>query len=93
MKQSRSIAGELHFSSYCSSNTKEGLAYTSDDNLAVKYSGHIVRLHHNYPPLLQEIQKQIEEFLDEKFNHVMLNLYESGQEYIGKHRDTKENKV
>jgi len=68
-------------------------AYASDKNLTVKYSGHTVQLHHDYPPLLQEIQKRVEEFLEEKFNHVMLNLYESGQEYIGKHRDTKENKV
>ncbi|KLO13836.1 hypothetical protein SCHPADRAFT_811863, partial [Schizopora paradoxa] len=68
-------------------------AYTSDKKLVVKYSGHTVQLHHDYPPLLLEIQKQVEDFLGENFNHVMLNLYESGQEYIGKHRDTKENKV
>lgn len=69
------------------------LAYASEKDLIVKYSGHTVQLHHEYPPLLLEIQKQVEEFLGETFNHVMLNLYESGQEYIGKHRDTKENKV
>lgn len=27
------------------------------------------------------------------FDHVMLNRYASGQVYIGRHRDTKENKV
>ena len=27
------------------------------------------------------------------FNHVMLNRYASGGEYIGRHRDNKENKV
>lgn len=29
----------------------------------------------------------------EGFNHVMLNRYEDGSVYIGKHSDTKENKV
>lgn len=27
------------------------------------------------------------------FNHVMLNRYDDGSVYIGKHRDNKENKV
>jgi hypothetical protein len=31
--------------------------------------------------------------LGHAFNHVMLNRYASGEEYIGKHRDNKENKV
>ena len=59
----------------------------------MKYSGHVVDMHHDYPSLLSEIQDKVEGFLGEAFNHVMLNKYESGQEYIGKHRDTKENKV
>lgn len=29
----------------------------------------------------------------ETFNHVMLNRYADGGEYIGKHKDNKENKV
>ena len=33
------------------------------------------------------------EDMRQSFNHVMLNRYASGQEYIGKHRDTQENKV
>lgn len=59
----------------------------------VKYSGHTVELHQDYPELLLEIEKKVEDLLCESFNHVMLNRYESGKEYIGKHRDTKENKV
>ena len=59
----------------------------------MKYSGHVVDMHYDYPSLLSEIQAKVEGFLGESFNHVMLNRYESGQEYIGKHRDTKENKV
>ena len=33
------------------------------------------------------------EDMRQSFNHVMLNRYANGNEYIGKHRDTKENKV
>lgn len=61
--------------------------------MIVKYSGHTVNLHHEYPPLLTMIQKKVEAKLGEVFNHVMLNRYDNGKEYIGKHRDTKENKV
>ena len=69
------------------------LAYGQDESLLVKYSGHTVTVHHSYPALLQRIQSIVEERLGEAFNHVMLNRYASGNEYIGKHRDTKENKV
>ena len=68
-------------------------AYAKDERLVVKYSGHTIKLHRNYPPLLREIDKKVEGLLGESFNHVMLNRYENGKEYIGKHRDTKENKV
>ena len=69
------------------------VAYAKDKEIVVKYSGHVVDLHHDYPPLLREIEAQVEAVIGEPFNHVMLNRYESGKEYIGKHRDTKENKV
>ncbi|KAJ1308296.1 hypothetical protein OPQ81_004010 [Rhizoctonia solani] len=68
-------------------------AYTTDPNMTVRYSGHPVILHTNYPPALQVIQAQVEEQLGVTFNHVMLNKYEDGNVYIGKHSDTKENKV
>lgn len=61
--------------------------------MTVKYSGHVVTIHNTYPDILSEIQKRVEELLGETFNHVMLNHYKDGTEYIGKHRDTKENKV
>jgi len=61
--------------------------------MIVKYSGHVVNLHHDYPLMLSTIQAKVEAFLGHRFNHVMLNRYANGQEYIGKHRDTKENKV
>ncbi|KAF8730025.1 2OG-Fe(II) oxygenase superfamily, partial [Rhizoctonia solani] len=68
-------------------------AYATDPQLTVKYSGHPVILHTEYPPALRKIQDQVEEQLGVTFNHVMLNKYEDGSVYIGKHSDTKENKV
>lgn len=62
-------------------------------------------MHSPYSPVLQEIQSKVVEKLgmgpkdgDEDswkagFNHVMLNRYEDGSVYIGKHNDTKHNKV
>lgn len=69
------------------------LAYATDKDIVVKYSGHIVQMHHDYSISLSVIQKRVEDLLGETFNHVMLNRYKNGKEYIGKHRDTKENKV
>ncbi|KAF8596523.1 hypothetical protein BDV93DRAFT_500401 [Ceratobasidium sp. AG-I] len=68
-------------------------AYATSPSLTVKYSGHPVTLHTTYPPTLQAIQDKVEATLGVKFNHVMLNRYEDGSVYIGKHRDNKENKV
>ena len=69
------------------------VAYATDEQISVKYSGHLVNLHLEYPMVLLQIQKKVEDFLGVSFNHVMLNKYQSGNEYIGKHRDTKENNV
>lgn len=68
-------------------------AYAQDKSLVVKYSGHVVQMQHDYPAVLSKIQTKVEEQVGVEFNHVMLNRYDSGNEYIGKHRDTKENKV
>lgn len=54
-------------------------AYATDPKLEVKYSGHPVEMHYEWTPLLQEIKKRVEEKLQVKFNHCMLNLYENGQ--------------
>lgn len=53
-------------------------AYATDPSLTVKYSGTLVKMQYEYPPLLREIQDRVEEELGVKFNHVMLNLYEDG---------------
>ncbi|EJD00747.1 uncharacterized protein FOMMEDRAFT_157852 [Fomitiporia mediterranea MF3/22] len=68
-------------------------AYSTNESLVVKYSNHVVTMHHTYPPLLTKIQALVEDLVGETFNHVMLNRYKNGEEYIGKHRDTKENKA
>ena len=68
------------------------LAYSSED-MEIRYSGHTVDIHTTYPPVIRMIQDKVEEVLGEKFNHVMLNRYQSGEEYIGRHRDTKQNRV
>ncbi|KAG9100348.1 hypothetical protein FRC06_004241 [Ceratobasidium sp. 370] len=68
-------------------------AYATSPSLTVKYSGHPVQLHTTYPPTLRKVQDMVESELGVTFNHVMLNRYEDGSVYIGKHSDNKENKV
>ena len=69
------------------------VAYATSKETIVKYSGHVVDLHYEYPECLRSIQSEVEKRLGQKFNHVMLNRYADGNEYIGRHRDTKVNKV
>ena len=69
------------------------IANSTDKGLSVKYSGHTVNMQHEFPELLVEIQARVEKFIGQQFNHILLNKYQSGDEYIGKHRDTKDNKV
>ncbi|GAA6001998.1 alpha-ketoglutarate-dependent dioxygenase AlkB family protein [Rhodotorula paludigena] len=68
-------------------------AFATDRDLEVKYSGHPVHMHYEYPPLLRTIQDLVEMKLGVTFNHCMLNLYEDGNVYIGHHRDNRENRV
>lgn len=53
-------------------------AYATDPSLVVKYSGQVVKMQYEYPPLLREIQDQVEKELGVTFNHCMLNMYEDG---------------
>ncbi|EJD42379.1 hypothetical protein AURDEDRAFT_168448 [Auricularia subglabra TFB-10046 SS5] len=68
-------------------------AYATTKSISAKYSGHQVEMHYGYPPLVKEISSRVSTALGLDFNHIMLNRYASGAEYIGKHRDTKENGV
>lgn len=54
-------------------------AYATDPSLTVKYSGALVKMQYSYPPLLRQIQDQVEHELGVTFNHVMMNLYEDGE--------------
>lgn len=68
-------------------------AFATDPSLVVKYSGQTVNMCYEYPSLLREIQDEVENLLGVRFNHCMLNYYDDGSVYIGKHRDNKENKL
>ncbi|KIO25140.1 hypothetical protein M407DRAFT_244158 [Tulasnella calospora MUT 4182] len=68
-------------------------AYSTTPSFTLKYSGQTVDMHYPYPSILQEIQKAVEEELGVSFNHVLLNRYDDGTVYIGKHSDHLENKV
>ena len=54
---------------------------------SIKYSGTEVPLSKEHPPILQEIQLELEDRLHTKFNHCMLNRYEDGSVHIGSHSD------
>ncbi|GAA6063524.1 hypothetical protein JCM10212_006697 [Sporobolomyces blumeae] len=68
-------------------------AFATDPALTVKYSGALVDMRYEYPPLLRKIQDMVENKLGVVFNHVMCNRYEDGAVYIGNHRDNRENRV
>jgi hypothetical protein len=69
-------------------------AFSTHPGLELKYSGHQVEMHAPFPPVLERIASILstDECLgsDVKFNHAMLNCYENGQVYIGKHSDNCE---
>lgn len=69
-------------------------AFANLPGLELKYSGHQVDMHAPFPPLLEQIASKLSTDTclgsDVKFNHAMLNSYENGQVYIGKHSDNCE---
>ncbi|KAG8935878.1 hypothetical protein FRC02_005877 [Tulasnella sp. 418] len=68
-------------------------AYSPSPGLTLKYSGQTVIMNYPYPDILSDIQDRVEKALGVSFNHVMLNKYDDGTVYIGKHSDSIENKV
>lgn len=63
-------------------------AYGSEESPeTLKYSGTEVPLQKEHPPILQEIQRYVEDKLHTSFNHCMLNRYDDGSVYIGSHSD------
>lgn len=77
--------------------SREIAAYATAPGLQLKYSGHPVELHAPFPPLLDHIASLLSTndcLGDEvRFNHCMLNRYDDGSVYIGRHSDNLENKV
>lgn len=77
--------------------SREIAAYATAPGLHLKYSGHPVELHAPFPPLLNHIASLLSsaDCLGEevRFNHCMLNRYDDGSIYIGRHSDNIENKV
>ena len=77
--------------------SREIAAYATAPGLHLKYSGHPVELHAPFPPWLDHIASLLstDECLgsEVRFNHCMLNRYDDGSVYIGRHSDNIENKV
>lgn len=68
--------------------SREIIAY--GDNKAaddIAYSGTKVPLMKTHPEILLEIQAFVEQKLNTKFNHCMLNHYKDGSVHIGAHSD------
>lgn len=77
--------------------SREIAAYATAPGLHLKYSGHPVELHAPFPPLLNHIASLLSSDdclgTNVRFNHCMLNRYDDGSIYIGRHSDNIENKV
>lgn len=54
---------------------------------SIKYSGTEVPLVKEHPKILREIQETLEQKLQTRFNHSMLNRYKDGSVHIGSHSD------
>ncbi|WWC89518.1 uncharacterized protein L201_004442 [Kwoniella dendrophila CBS 6074] len=68
-------------------------AYSTCPNATLSYSGTTITMNYPFPPVLDKIRKQLETELGVKFNHCMLNRYDDGSVYIGKHSDNLNNLV
>ncbi|WWC61679.1 uncharacterized protein I303_104264 [Kwoniella dejecticola CBS 10117] len=68
-------------------------AYSTTPNATLSYSGSKINMMYPFPPVLEKIRERLEHDLGVKFNHCMLNKYEDGSVYIGKHSDNLNNLV
>ncbi|WWC93990.1 hypothetical protein V866_000828 [Kwoniella sp. B9012] len=68
-------------------------AYSTTPNATLSYSGSSITMHHPFPAILEEIRDRLERDLGVRFNHCMLNRYDDGNVYIGKHSDNLNNLV
>ncbi|KAL7421542.1 hypothetical protein Q5752_003311 [Cryptotrichosporon argae] len=69
------------------------IAAYSTAALSLKYSGSDIQMHHPFPAVLEAIRNKVEARLGVGFNHVMLNRYDDGGVYIGRHSDNLNNLV
>ncbi|CAO1635302.1 unnamed protein product [Parajaminaea phylloscopi] len=69
-------------------------AYSKVEDLKLRYSGQEVTME-PWPPVLLQMERDVRQHIGQevRFNHAMLNLYEDGSVYIGKHSDNLENRV
>ncbi len=58
----------------------------ADPGIAYSYSNNLLTTR-PWPPLLISIKNKVERFLDFRFNSVLVNLYRSGEDYVGWHSD------
>ncbi|CAG8772381.1 24054_t:CDS:1, partial [Gigaspora margarita] len=66
----------------------------STPDMAYHYSGTSAKVDSNdYPPSIKIIKEKIESILNAKFNFVLLNWYQNGNEYIGEHLDSEKGLV
>ncbi|ORX36822.1 hypothetical protein BD324DRAFT_651303 [Kockovaella imperatae] len=68
-------------------------AYSTTPGATLNYSGTSITMNHPFPPVLESMRERLEQHLGVKFNHVMLNRYDDGSVYIGRHSDNLNNLV
>ncbi|CAD6583037.1 MAG: hypothetical protein TREMPRED_003460 [Tremellales sp. Tagirdzhanova-0007] len=68
-------------------------AYSTTSDATLSYSGSNIAMHHPFPPIIDKMRAKLENDLGVKFNHVMLNRYDDGSVYIGRHSDNLNNLV
>ncbi|CAG8469548.1 15640_t:CDS:1 [Dentiscutata erythropus] len=69
-------------------------SFGSTPDKVYNYSGTSAKVDSiDYPPSIKIIQEKIESILNAKFNFVLLNWYQSGNDYIGEHSDSEKGLV
>ncbi|OQK18612.1 2OG-Fe(II) oxygenase [Methyloprofundus sedimenti] len=60
----------------------------ADTGIVYSYSDNLLQTR-DWSPLLSSIKTQIESYLNYRFNSVLVNLYRSGEDYVGWHSDNE----
>lgn len=67
---------------------QRSIGFFSDESEGYKYSGSIARSK-RMKPCMHEILSYVNNKFDSDFNGILVNKYENGNEYIGKHSDNE----